>query len=214
MDAIRLEHGFLYYYENRAGYLKNELCYVDPIFFTRELRLLLKEHYGYAAKEEAGLYPRLLSCRTYGDDGKAHLVLCRIWQWREEVPAEKKYLSYETYRKEYQNLSLDDYRIVYDGYMETKVLEEIFQKFHTNLPEGFPGHAISMSDIIELYDENSGSSFFYVDEYSFVEIEVKQDGEKKLHCNLGRTGCGKKSHSSETGVALSDAEHEDSAVIL
>ena len=42
MDAIRLEHGFLYYYENRAGYLKNELCYVDPIFFTRELR-----HIGY-----------------------------------------------------------------------------------------------------------------------------------------------------------------------
>ena len=64
-----------------------------------------------------------------------------------------------------------DYQVVYDGYVETDVLEAIYQKFNTRLPEGFPGHPLSLSDVLELYDEKTGSSFFYVDEMGFQKLE-------------------------------------------
>lgn len=218
MDCVYLEHGFLYYYGNRAGYQKGEIVYVDSIFFTRHLRLAVKEKYGLYTKEQEGLYKRLLLARTYGNDGKAYVQFCRIWQWREEIDAEKKYLSCQNYMTEYEMLNISEYQIVYDGYMESGELEEIFQKFATNLPEGFPGHPISMSDIIELYGPLSGSSFFYVDEFGFVEIEVKEDDKKKAgkqtDCNLGCTGCGKKPYSSEACMAVSPDGTTDSAGIL
>lgn len=218
MDCVYLEHGFLYYYGNRAGYQKGEVVYVDSIFFTRHLRLMVKEKYGLYTKEQQGLYKRLLLARTYGDDGKAYVQFCRIWQWREAIDAEKKYLSYQNYMREYGMLDLSDYQIVYDGYMESGELEEIFQKFATNLPEGFPGHAISMSDIIELYGPLSGSSFFYVDEFGFVEIEVQEDDKKKAgkqtDCNLGRTGCGQEPYSGEACMAVSADETADCAGVL
>ena len=89
MEAIYLEHGFLYYYGNRAGYQKGDLVYVDPIFYTSFLKESLAKM-GRYPKEQEGLYERLLNCQVRSDDGKCRLQFCRIWQWREEVLPEKQ----------------------------------------------------------------------------------------------------------------------------
>ncbi len=170
MEAIYLEHGFLYYYGNRAGYQKGDLVYVDPIFYTSFLKESLAKM-GRYPKEQEGLYERLLNCQVRSDDGKCRLQFCRIWQWREEVLPEKKFLPFGVYTAKYGSVCLEDYQVVYDGYSETDELEVIFQKLNTRLPEGFPGHPLTISDVIELYDEKSGSSFFYVDELRFQELE-------------------------------------------
>ena len=149
MEAIYLEHGFLYYYGNRAGYRKGELVYVDPIFHTSFLKEQLAKQ-GLYPKEQEGLYERLLTCQVLADDGKCRLQFCRIWQWREEVLPEKKFLPYETYTAKYGVVRLEAYQVVYDGYSETDELEVLFQKLNTRLPEGFPGHPLTISDLIEL----------------------------------------------------------------
>ena len=65
--------------------------------------------------------------------------------------------------------------MVYDGYSETEQLEVIFQKLNTRWPEGFPGHPLTISDVIELYDEKNGSSFFYVDALGFQKLEGRKE---------------------------------------
>lgn len=70
MEAINLEHGFLYYYGNRAGYQKGELVYVDPIFLTSHLKEAVEARYGKSVKRQEGLYERLLACQVLDRDGK------------------------------------------------------------------------------------------------------------------------------------------------
>lgn len=47
----------------------------------------------------------------------------------------------------------DHYQLVYDGEVETNDLEELYTKFNLNHPPGYAGHSLSMSDVLELYDE-------------------------------------------------------------
>ena len=53
--------------------------------------------------------------------------------------------------------------------METNNLEALYTKFNIDHPPGYAGHSLSMSDVLELYDEN-GSNFFYCDRFGFQEI--------------------------------------------
>ena len=64
----------------------------------------------------------------------------------------------------------DNYRMVYDGEIETNEMERIFEKFNgeQEVP-GYMGHSLSVSDVIELYDEGS-SEFYYVDYTDFKPV--------------------------------------------
>lgn len=53
--------------------------------------------------------------------------------------------------------NLDDYKVVYEGDIEVSddqsthnCLEKLFTKFNLTRPEGFKGHSLSVSDIVEL----------------------------------------------------------------
>lgn len=65
-----------------------------------------------------------------------------------------------------------DYEAVYDGEVESNDLESIYAKFNIEHPEGFTGHSLSMSDVLELYDD-TGSEFHYVDRFGFKQINFK-----------------------------------------
>ena len=64
---------------------------------------------------------------------------------------------------------MSDYQTVYDGEVETNSLEALYTKFNIEHPPGYAGHSLSMSDVLELYDE-TGSSFFYCDRFGFQKI--------------------------------------------
>lgn len=64
---------------------------------------------------------------------------------------------------------MSDYQTVYDGEVETNNLEALYTKFNTAHPPGYAGHSLSMSDVLELYDEN-GSNFHYCDRFGFEKI--------------------------------------------
>ena len=86
--------------------------------------------------------------------------------------------SLETMRKAgYQQPPADSYRLVYDGELiraegetDDSVLERIFIRCNDHLPEGYQGHSLSMSDIVELY-EGEDRSFFYCDTVGYTPVQ-------------------------------------------
>ena len=47
----------------------------------------------------------------------------------------------------------DSYIKVYEGASDTNDLEELYDKFRYHPPSGYTGHGLSISDVLELYDE-------------------------------------------------------------
>ncbi len=82
----------------------------------------------------------------------------------------------EMRRAGYQQPSAGDYNRVYDGLMtvsdadtEEKVLERIFCRFNLDFPQDYPGRSLSVSDVVELYDD-TGRRYFYCDRMGFSPI--------------------------------------------
>jgi hypothetical protein len=89
-----------------------------------------------------------------------------------------KFIGYDELLERFGEPNPENYRVVYDGQLETNDLDAIYEKFNLNHPPGYQGHSLSMSDIIELYDDN-GSTFFYVDRFGFKEIDFQAPALKQ-----------------------------------
>ena len=76
----------------------------------------------------------------------------------------------------YQQPPAGSYRLVYDGelihprgWTEQAVMRRIREHCNDYLPEGYQGHSMTMSDILELYDGDN-RDFFYCDEDGFTPV--------------------------------------------
>ena len=58
--------------------------------------------------------------------------------------------------------------------MDTFSLEDVWEKFGRRVPRDFEGHALSISDVVELSDEMA-SRYFYVEPKGFAEIVFKSE---------------------------------------
>ena len=81
--------------------------------------------------------------------------------------AERKKRGYDRPRRE-------EYVRVYEGEIENYSLEEVWEKYGRRVPEGFQGHALSISDVVELI-EDEASRFFYVEPKGFAEIVFQSE---------------------------------------
>ena len=63
------------------------------------------------------------------------------------------------------------YDRVYEGVVDCADLEEVFQTFNLNHPEGYKGRSLSVSDIVEVIDDNGHSTFHFCDSIGFKEFE-------------------------------------------
>lgn len=77
----------------------------------------------------------------------------------------------------YQQPPAADYRLIYDGAIPCAktaevpdVLELIYIRCNNTFPEGYVGHSLSMSDVVELYDEEK-RSYFYRDTTGFTPVQ-------------------------------------------
>ena len=63
------------------------------------------------------------------------------------------------------------------------ILESIYLDFNQNIPEGFEGHSLSMSDIVMLEDQFGDKKYFYCDTCGWKEItsSIIQKKEIKPH---------------------------------
>ncbi len=93
----------------------------------------------------------------------------RIWQLKPDVDIRMKFIGYDELLERFGEPVPKNYQAAYDGILDTNDLESIYAKFNVEHPEGFTGHSLSMSDVVELYDE-AGSEFYYVDRFGFKQI--------------------------------------------
>ena len=174
MNAINItENGIIEYYGNKAGYLKNNTALVDSMFEKEDLKKYLEKQKGINVLWQDGVYDSLVSGTHISDIPV--LKRCRIYQLKPDVDVRMKFISYDSLEKfGYDRPDINNYRVVYDGNIGTNDLEEIYVAFNLeNKPEGYNGYSLSVSDIIELYDE-SGSEFHYVDSVGFVQLQTEQ----------------------------------------
>lgn len=76
----------------------------------------------------------------------------------------------------YDQPPASEYRLIYDGYFmapveqtDAEALERVYSCFNDTLPQGYHGRSVSMSDVIELYDE-TGRRYFYCDHVGFAPV--------------------------------------------
>lgn len=179
MNGIQVKNNRILYYGNTAGYVEKGKAVVDPMFENDELKSYLSNTRGLDIEWTPGTYERLAEGKLDPEGNAQILKKCRVWQLRPDVDPMMKFIGYDELLERFGELDPDNYRVVYDGEVETNNLEELFAKFNLDHPSGYEGHSLSMSDVVELYD-HSGGSFHYVDRFGFKEVSF-QPPEQELY---------------------------------
>ena len=178
MSAIQIKNNRILYYGNSAGYVEKGKAIVDPLFQNEELRSYLTEKKGLELEWRNGTYERLAVGKLDAEGNAQLLKKCRVWQLKPDVDIMMKFIGYDELLERFGEPDPDNYRMVYDGEVDTNNLEALYAKFNLDHPPGYEGHSLSMSDVIELYD-TSGSIFHYVDRFGFKEVSF-QPQEQEL----------------------------------
>ena len=105
----------------------------------------------------------------------------RIWQLKPSSDFSMRFISFDELLKSFGKPDKNNYKVVFDGELPTDNLESIYEICDLNQPDGYYGHALSISDVIELYDTQS--KFYYVDKIGFKEIDFNQHTETEEQTN-------------------------------
>ena len=94
----------------------------------------------------------------------------RVHQVKPQAVPEKKFISYALLYQRFGGISPEDYQVVFDDQLDIDDLNRLYEVFNAPvLPQGYTGHRLSVSDVVELYDD-SGSEFWFLDEEGFVPV--------------------------------------------
>lgn len=170
MKPIQIRNGVIVYYGNRVGMVQDGQAVADPMFEREELKDFLNHQRDIReVKWQNGVFDRLVNQAEPSPDQPV-LKNVRVWQLKPDVDIRMKFISYEEMCRQFGSPSAEQYQLVYDGAVETNDLEALYTTFNTEWPEGYTGHSLSMSDVLELYDRES-SSFHYVDRFGFQQVD-------------------------------------------
>ena len=180
MKQIRIENGMILYYGNKAGRVSNGRAVVDTMFRGTELDAFLdRQKTVREVRWKDGVFDRLMSRSVSVDEAQA-LKNCRVWQLKPDVDIRKKFIGYDKLLHDFGSVDREDYQAVFDGEVETNDLEVLYEKFNLYQPPGYTGHSLSMSDMLELYDED-GSTFHYVDRFGFEQVDFSGEAPQMGH---------------------------------
>lgn len=172
MQDISLKNGLITYYGNMAGYAEKEKAVVDKIFQNEELSQWLESR-SLTPMWMEGVMERLIAGEQMtGTDAHAKLKNVRIWQLKSETDVRMKFIGLDEMARSFGEPDRENYCSVYDGQLGTNDLEDIYTIFNMNHPQEFKGHSLSMSDVIELYNENS-SEYYFCDHFGFKNIDFE-----------------------------------------
>ena len=97
---------------------------------------------------------------------------------RDRDPQQLKFMGLDTVRKMLHSAELDcaAYDRVYSGDVKCRNLEDVFVLFSSGRPEGFRGHSLSVSDVVEVEDATSITpGFYFCDSVGFKEIPFQPE---------------------------------------
>ncbi|MFR0845038.1 MAG: DUF3846 domain-containing protein [Oscillospiraceae bacterium] len=93
-------------------------------------------------------------------------------------PKQLKFLCLDTARRILHSAEPDSaaYDKVYSGDVKCRNLEDVFTLFHSGRPEGFRGHSLSVSDVVEVEDAvGITPGFYFCDSFGFKEIPFQPE---------------------------------------
>lgn len=107
------------------------------------------------------------------------------------------------------------YDKVFEGKVACGTLEEVYQMFNLDHPDGYRGRSLSVSDVVEVVGEEK-STFHFCDSIGFREVDFDPDmtvplKEKKIKVVLCEPG--KVARVAEIGTELSDLQRVVSGLI-
>ena len=77
------------------------------------------------------------------------------------------------------------YDKVFEGAVEADTLEGVYQMFNCDCPDGFRGHSLSVSDVVEIVgDKDAG--FYFCDSIGFQRVEFDPDQAQELGTGMLR----------------------------
>ena len=171
MKNIYFRNGVLIYYGNPAGYLSDGKVILDSIFDKGDIKEFLSEKEKLTVEVREGVYDRLsegggMEMTVEASKGRR----IRIYQLKQDSPFMMRFISLaERKKRGYDRPRREEYVRVYEGEIENYSLEEVWEKYGRRVPEGFQGHALSISDVVEFAD-GEVSRFFYVEPSGYEEI--------------------------------------------
>ena len=183
MKQIYIENGIILYYGSRAGQVVKGSAAVDSLFYGPELDEFLKKRPDIQnVRWVTGMYDRLMN-------GLKESVLLqplkdvRVWQLKPDVDVRMKFISFDEMIHDFGAPDISDYEMVYEGTVETNDLESLFLMFRDQPPDGFTGHPMAVSDVIELYDQND-RHFYYADIMGFQKVDILQPDETNIFLSM------------------------------
>ena len=173
MESIKLKKSLIYYYGSPSGYLKDGKANIDTMFLCEEITAWCKEKKVEPCFSN-GIFESLMRKEDVSQFMKSEETLknVRIWQLKADSDFSMRFISFDEFEKQFGMPNKVSFEAVYDGNLSTNNLDEIYEICNINHPNGYNGHSLSMSDVVELYDNNS-SSFHYVDRFGFKEISFE-----------------------------------------
>ena len=97
---------------------------------------------------------------------------------RERDTQQLKFMGLDAVRKVLHSAEPDSaaYDRVYSGDVKCRNLEDVFVLFNSGRPEGFRGHGLSISDVVEVEDAASITlGFYFCDSIGFKEIPFQPE---------------------------------------
>lgn len=129
MNGISIKNHRILFYGNTAGYIENGKAIVDPMFHCEELKDYLTEKQGLEIEWTSGVFDRLASGKLDPDGNAPILKACRIHQLKPDVDAMMKFIGYDELTKSFGEPNPENYKVVYDGQLETNDLDAIYEKY-------------------------------------------------------------------------------------
>ena len=116
--------------------------------------------------------------------GKAHTIKrARVYQLKPDTVPEMRFISYEQLKARYGGVNPDNYAIVFDGDVGSADPEEVYRLLRDGSPPGYKGHALTRSDVLELYNPKE-SRFFYIDTFALKPVEFGQDHQQEMSMDM------------------------------
>ena len=151
-------------------------------------------------------------CRTYerkkGAGTHMNIAIYQINPDRDENRV--AFLNYEKLERFQGSAALrsEIYDKVFEGEVDCGTLEEVYQMFNLDHPDGYQGRSLSVSDVVEVVGEEK-STFHFCDSIGFREVDFDPDmteplKEKKIKVVLCEPG--KVARVAEIGTELSDLQ--------
>ena len=110
----------------------------------------------------------------------------KVYQVNGELDRHRtKFRDYDSVLKEAGRVDPSVYKTVFDGDVDCKNLEEVFNLLNTNHPPAYQGHSLSVSDVVKVCDSQEGNTepgFYFCDTIGYRSLAEFDDAKSEpLH---------------------------------